>query len=112
MKRNKIVAMFASVAVMATTSVFAQTGPDEVVKTAATSVTTVLKSDPAILGNAAKLDNVINLVCGKVVEAGRVGVVGFGNAVKAAHHEVCRKSVLLCVLVRILQHASNRNDID
>ncbi len=59
MKRNKFVAMFASVAVMATTSVFAQTGPDEVVKTAATSVTTVLKSDPAILGNAAKLKELI-----------------------------------------------------
>ena len=59
MKRNKFVAMFASVAVMATTSVFAQTGPDDVVKTAATSVTTVLKSDPAILGNAAKLKELI-----------------------------------------------------
>ena len=59
MKRNKIVALFASVAVMATTSVFAQTGPDEVVKTAATSVTAVLKSDPAILGNAAKLKELI-----------------------------------------------------
>ena len=59
MKRNKIVAMFASVALMATTSVFAQTAPDEVVKTAANSVTTVLKSDPAILGNAAKLKELI-----------------------------------------------------
>ena len=54
MKRNNLLAMFASVALMATTSVFAQTGPDDVVKSAATSVTTVLKSDPAILGNAAK----------------------------------------------------------
>ncbi len=59
MKRNKIVAMFASVAIFATTSAFAQTGPDEIVKTAATSVTTVLKSDPAILGNAAKLKELI-----------------------------------------------------
>ena len=59
MKRNKLIAMFASVALMATTSVFAQTGPDEVVKTAANSVTTVLKSDPAILGNAAKLKELI-----------------------------------------------------
>ena len=62
MKRNRIgatvvtvAAMFATAALMATTSVFAQTGPDEVVKSAATSVTTVLKSDPSILGNAAKL---------------------------------------------------------
>ena len=59
MKRNNLLAMFASVALMATTSVFAQTGPDEVVKSAATSVTTVLKSDPAILGNAAKLKELI-----------------------------------------------------
>ena len=59
MKRNKLIAMFASVALMATTSVFAQTAPDEVVKTAANSVTTVLKSDPAILGNAAKLKELI-----------------------------------------------------
>ena len=59
MKRNNLLAMFASVALMATTSVFAQTGPDDVVKSAATSVTTVLKSDPAILGNAAKLKELI-----------------------------------------------------
>ena len=66
MKRNRIgatvvavAAMFATVALMTTTAVFAQTGPDEVVKSAATSVTTVLKSDPAILGNAAKLKELI-----------------------------------------------------
>ena len=59
MKRNNLLAMFASVALMATNSVFAQTGPDDVVKSAATSVTTVLKSDPAILGNAAKLKELI-----------------------------------------------------
>ena len=66
MKRNRIgatvvavAAMFAMVALMATTAVFAQTGPDEVVKSAATSVTTVLKSDPSILGNAAKLKELI-----------------------------------------------------
>ena len=59
MKRNNLVALFATVALMATTPAFAQTGPDEVVKTAATSVTTVLKSDPAILGNAAKLKELI-----------------------------------------------------
>ena len=59
MKRNNLVALFATVALMATTPASAQTGPDEVVKTAATSVTTVLKSDPAILGNAAKLKELI-----------------------------------------------------
>ncbi len=63
MKRNKMIAtaaaMLASVALMATTPATAQTGPDEVVKAAATSVTTVLKSDPAILGNAAKLKELI-----------------------------------------------------
>ena len=66
MKRNRIgatvvavAAMFATAALMATTAVFAQTGPDEVVKSAATSVTTVLKSDPSILGNAAKLKELI-----------------------------------------------------
>ena len=59
MKRNNLLAMFASVALMATTPTFAQTGPDDVVKSAATSVTTVLKSDPAILGNAAKLKELI-----------------------------------------------------
>ena len=66
MKRNRmgatvvaVAAMFATAALMATTAVFAQTGPDEVVKSAATSVTTVLKSDPSILGNAAKLKELI-----------------------------------------------------
>ncbi len=59
MKRNKIFALFATVALMATTAAFAQTGPDEVVKSTATSVTTVLRSDPAILGNAAKLKELI-----------------------------------------------------
>ncbi len=59
MKRNKLVAMFASVAVMALTPAFAQVAPDEMVKTAATGVTTVLKSDPAILGNPAKLKELI-----------------------------------------------------
>ena len=59
MKRNNLLAMIASVALLATTSVFAQTAPDEVVKSAATSVTTVLKSDPSILGNAAKLKELI-----------------------------------------------------
>ena len=66
MKRNRmgatvvaVAAMFATAALMATTSVFAQTGPDEVVKSAATSVTTVLKGDPSILGNAAKLKELI-----------------------------------------------------
>ena len=66
MKRNRIgatvvavAAMFATVTLMATTAVFAQTGPDEVVKSAATSVTTVLKGDPSILGNAAKLKELI-----------------------------------------------------
>ena len=66
MKRNRmgatvvaVAAMFATAALMTTTAVFAQTGPDEVVKSAATSVTTVLKSDPSILGNAAKLKELI-----------------------------------------------------
>ena len=66
MKRNRIgatvvavAAMFATAALMATSAVFAQTGPDEVVKSAATSVTTVLKGDPSILGNAAKLKELI-----------------------------------------------------
>ena len=66
MKRNRmgatvvaVAAMFATAALMATSAVFAQTGPDEVVKSAATSVTTVLKGDPSILGNAAKLKELI-----------------------------------------------------
>ncbi len=63
MKRNKmiaaVVAMIATVALTATPSAFAQTGPDDVVKAAATAVTTVLKSDPAILGNPAKLKELI-----------------------------------------------------
>ena len=59
MKRNKIVAMFASVALIVTAPTFAQTGPDEVVKTAANSVTMVLKSDPAVLGNATKLKELV-----------------------------------------------------
>ena len=65
MKRNKLIAMFASAALMATVSmsmsaaVSAQPAPDEVVKSAANSVTSVLKSDPAILGNAAKLKELI-----------------------------------------------------
>jgi phospholipid transport system substrate-binding protein len=59
MKRNKLVVMIASVVLMATTPVIAQVAPDEMVKTAATAVTTVLKSDPAILGNPAKLKELI-----------------------------------------------------
>ncbi len=59
MKRNKLVVMLASVVLMATTPAFAQVAPDEMVKTAATAVTTVLKSDPAILGNPAKLKELI-----------------------------------------------------
>lgn len=63
MKRNKmiaaVVAMIATVALTATPSALAQTGPDDVVKAAATAVTTVLKSDPAILGNPAKLKELI-----------------------------------------------------
>ncbi len=37
----------------------AQTAPDALIKMVATDVTTVLKSDPAILGNAAKLKDLI-----------------------------------------------------
>ncbi len=59
MKRNNLVAMFASVVVMALTPAFAQVAPDEMVKTAATGVTSVLKSDPAILSNPAKLKELI-----------------------------------------------------
>ncbi len=40
-------------------AVFAQVTPDAQVKTVATEVTTVLKSDPAILGNQAKLRDLI-----------------------------------------------------
>ena len=59
MKRNTLMTLLASIALMATTPLFAQVAPDEMVKSAATSVTTVLKSDPAILGNAAKLKELI-----------------------------------------------------
>ena len=67
MKRNKIVAAVSAVAAVASvaltlmtaTSAFAQTAPDDIVKSAATSVTAVLKSDPAILGNAPKLRELI-----------------------------------------------------
>jgi phospholipid transport system substrate-binding protein len=59
MKRNKFAAMFASVALMAALPAFAQVAPDEMVKSAATGVTTVLKSDPAILGNPTKLKELI-----------------------------------------------------
>ncbi len=59
MKRNKLIAMFASVALLALMPASAQVAPDEMVKTAATAVTSVLKSDPAILGNPAKLKELI-----------------------------------------------------
>ena len=59
MKLYKLAALFATVTLIVTAPAFAQTGPDEVVKSAATAVTTVLKGDPSILGNAAKLKELI-----------------------------------------------------
>ena len=52
-------AAFAAVAAFAATTVQAQIAPDALIKTVATDVTTVLKADPAILGNAAKLKELI-----------------------------------------------------
>lgn len=52
-------AAFAAVAAFAATSVQAQIAPDALIKTVATDVTTVLKADPAILSNAAKLKELI-----------------------------------------------------
>lgn len=49
----------AALTVLVPASAQAQTAPDVLVKTIATDVTTVLKSDPAILGNAAKLKELI-----------------------------------------------------
>lgn len=52
--------VFACVAfVLVSAQSFAQTAPDALVKTVATDVTAVLKSDPAILGNPAKLKELI-----------------------------------------------------
>ena len=45
--------------VLAATAAHAQPTPDALIKTVATDVTTVLKADPAILGNAAKLKELI-----------------------------------------------------
>ena len=62
MKRsNWISRLFATAALaaLAATSVQAQIAPDALIKTVATDVTTVLKADPAILGNAAKLKELI-----------------------------------------------------
>ena len=62
MKRlNWLSGLFAVAAVtaFAATSAQAQTAPDALIKTVATDVTTVLKADPAILGNAAKLKELI-----------------------------------------------------
>ena len=52
-------AAFAAVAAFAATTVQAQIAPDALIKTVATDVTTVLKADPAILSNAAKLKELI-----------------------------------------------------
>ena len=54
-----VVAASAALAALAATSVQAQIAPDALIKTVATDVTTVLKADPAILGNAAKLKELI-----------------------------------------------------
>ena len=62
MKRsNWISRLFATAALaaLAATAVQAQIAPDALIKTVATDVTTVLKADPAILGNAAKLKELI-----------------------------------------------------
>ncbi len=52
-------AAFAAVAAFAATTVQAQIAPDALIKTVANDVTTVLKADPAILSNAAKLKELI-----------------------------------------------------
>jgi len=57
MKLSKWFSALLSVVALAT--VQAQTAPDALVKTVATEVTAVLKSDPAILGNPAKLKELI-----------------------------------------------------
>jgi phospholipid transport system substrate-binding protein len=49
----------AAFAALAATSALAQIAPDALIKTVATDVTTVLKADPAILSNAAKLKELI-----------------------------------------------------
>ena len=61
MKRLNWTRLFATaaLAVLAATSVQAQIAPDALIKTVATDVTTVLKADPAILSNAAKLKELI-----------------------------------------------------
>ncbi len=62
MKRSsRIFGLFASVAlaVLAATAAQAQTAPDALIKMVATDVTNVLKADPAILSNAAKLKELI-----------------------------------------------------
>ena len=59
MKRlNWTSGVFAAI-VLAATAAHAQPTPDALIKTVATDVTTVLKADPAILGNAAKLKELI-----------------------------------------------------
>ncbi len=62
MKRlNWISGLFATAALVAFSAATAQAqpAPDALIKTVATDVTTVLKSDPAILSNAAKLKELI-----------------------------------------------------
>ena len=49
----------AAVTAFAATAAQAQIAPDALIKTVATDVTTVLKADPAILSNAAKLKELI-----------------------------------------------------
>lgn len=49
----------AVIAAFAVTAAQAQVAPDALIKTVATDVTTVLKADPAILSNAAKLKELI-----------------------------------------------------
>ncbi len=63
MKMLKWVETVAAVTLIASafalTTADAQTAPDALIKTVATDVTTVLKADPAILSNAAKLKELI-----------------------------------------------------
>lgn len=62
MKRLKWISGWVAIAALAGLSAVqaqAQTAPDALIKTVANEVTTVLKADPAILGNSAKLKELI-----------------------------------------------------
>jgi phospholipid transport system substrate-binding protein len=81
---------------------FAQTAPDAQVKAVSTEVTTILKSDPAILGNAAKLKEIIESKLLPNFEFGRMTQLAMGrNWAKASpEQQVALTNEFRTLLVR------------